>query len=133
VAEYTDDERKHLEFVQAVVNRLSGSSALVKAWALTLGIASYGVARLTLIPELTLIGIAAVVLLALLDARYLVLERRFRALYDRIRAQQIDLYDMSIRAADAALGPVLRSWSVLGFYGVVAAVGVVAFISSLAR
>ena len=133
VTDFSDDERKHLEFVQAAIVRMATASGWVKGWAVTVGVAAYGVARLTLLPELSLIGVVAVALLALLDARYLVLERRSRALFERVRNRTARDYDMALRPADASLSAAVTSWSVLGFYAVLLAIGVVASVSALAR
>lgn len=133
VTEFSDDERKHLEFVQAAIVRMATASGWVKGWAVTVGVGAYGVGRLTLLPELSLIGVVAVALLALLDARYLMLERRFRALFERVRKRTATDYDMAIRPADASLDSAVKSWSVLGFYGALLALGVVASVSALIR
>ena len=133
MTEFSDDERKHLEFVQSAIARMATASGWVKGWAVTLGLAASGAARLTILPELSLIGAAAVALLGLLDARYLTLERRFRALFDRVRTRSATDYEMSILPSDASVGAAVMSWSVLGFYGVVLAICIGAFISALAR
>ncbi len=133
VAQFSDDQRKHLEFVQAVITRMSASSSSVKGWVVALAVAAYGAANVAAVSEVALVGMVAVILLGVLDARYLTLERRFRALYDRIRRGKVEPYDMTVQAADARLARVVWSWSVLGFYGAVLLVGAEAFVSVLAR
>ena len=133
VAQFSDDQRKHLEFVQAVITRMSASSGAVKGWAVALAVAADGAVNAAAVSEVALVGMVAVILLGVLDARYLTLERRFRALYDRIRRGKVESYDMTVQATDARLARVVWSWAVLGFYGAVLLVGAVAFVSVLAR
>lgn len=80
----TDAVAKHLEFIQAIINRLAGNSFLLKGWSITLAAGLFalasrdsqpGVAAIALLPSLTFWG---------LDAYYLRQERLFRALYRNV-------------------------------------------------
>jgi hypothetical protein len=86
----TDHQIKHLELVQAVINRLAGNSFSIKGWSITLVSALFVLAAkdanaryaiLALLPALGFWG---------LDAYYLRQERLFRKLYDSIRTQTAD-------------------------------------------
>lgn len=101
--------------------------------AIALAVAAYGAANVAVVAEVALVGMVAVTLLGLLDARYLTLERRFRALYNRVRQGECEPYDMTVASADVRFVSALWSWSVLGFYGAVLLVGAIVFVSVLAR
>lgn len=133
MAQFDDDQRKHLEFVQAVIARMSSSAGAVKGWATALAVATYGAANVATAAPVALMGMVAVALLGLLDARYLTLERRFRSLYEKLREGKGEPYDMSVQNSDGRFAEALRSWSVLGFYGAVLALGAVAFLTALLR
>lgn len=129
-----EDRRQHLQFVEAVIARMSSSSALAKGWALTIATATYGYAGTKNSAIVALLGIAAVVMFALLDARYLLQERRYRKLFDGVRADQVELYDMNAAAycknldnsdqTDISWPSVFRSWSIREYYGIIALAGV---------
>lgn len=77
----TDDQRKHLEFIQAVITRQAGNSFLVKGWALTVASAFYGYAVNKDSPWVAVIGLLVAGTFGYLDAFYLRQERLFRCLY----------------------------------------------------
>ena len=88
-----DRKLKHLEFVQAVINRLSTNSFLLKGWsvllisglfALAAAQDNKGFAIYSLVPAIALWG---------LDGYFLALERNYRGLYDKVRLltpEQVD-------------------------------------------
>ena len=95
----SQEQVKHLEFIQAVVARLGNNSFLVKGWALTLAGAllafaadgsSWAVATTALLP------LAA---FWFLDGYFLQQERLFRKLYDAARrpASTVELFSMDLR------------------------------------
>ena len=55
-----EDRRKHLEFVQAVIARLSQSSATAKGWSLTIAGAAFGFSALNEVWYLSLLGLAVI-------------------------------------------------------------------------
>lgn len=93
-----DRKLKHLEFVQAIINRLSTNSFLLKGWsvvlisglfALAAAQDSKGFAIFSLVPASALWG---------LDGYFLALERNYRIMYKKIRVltpDQID-FDMEL-------------------------------------
>ena len=80
----TDDERKHLEFVQAAITRMANNSFLLKGWTVTLTAAVIGLVAKETKPELVLIAFVPALAFWGLDAYYLTLERRFRKLYEEL-------------------------------------------------
>ncbi|QKV95518.1 hypothetical protein HUT19_30400 [Streptomyces sp. NA02950] len=81
----SQDQVKHLEFIQAVVTRLGNNSFLLKGWCLTLaaGLLAFAAEGSRVSVAVT----AFVPLLAfwLLDGYFLWQERLFRNLYDQVR------------------------------------------------
>lgn len=114
----SDDERKHLDFIQSIVARLSSSSMTTKGWGLTVAIAAYSFAASEKTAEVAVLGSFAALLFGALDTRYLREERLFRCLYDDVRHGNVEPYAMTKdcyrdRCPSAA---VFWSWSIAGFY-----------------
>lgn len=90
------EKQKHLEFIQAVVNRLSHNSFLLKGWsvvlvsallALSVNDAAGGFVIVAYLPALIFWG---------LDGYFLREEKKFRKLYDRIRTLEGQTSDFSM-------------------------------------
>lgn len=133
-----EDYRKHLDFIQTTIGRMSSAAALVKGWALTVATATYGYAGTKDSIPVALIGIGAVLLFGYLDARYLRQEKQYRALYDAARRNEVELYELDA-ATYCATRPkeeatawgwrkVVGSWSVRDFYGVIVFAGLLVLI-----
>lgn len=124
----TEDQRKHLDYVQGIISRLSASSATAKGWSLTVATAAFGFSAANAIPSVAGLGLVAVAFFGVLDSYYLREERLFRHLYDDARKGKIEVYSMEKdRYLDCCpRSTVLRSWSVAGFYGPLLFVGVLA-------
>lgn len=131
----TEDQRKHLEFVQAIIARLASSSTAAKGWALTVATAAFGFSATEAVPEVAGLGLVIVAFFAVLDSYYLREERLFRALFDDARRGSVELYSMdrSGYASVCKRRSVIRSWSVLGFYGPLLLVGIAALIWSVLK
>ncbi len=96
-----EDRRKHLEFVQAVVTRMSASSATAKSWLLPVVTAAYGFAITNRSAGLAVLGLVATLLFALMDANYLRQEKAYRRLYDTIARGQRTVPHFSLDPSDA--------------------------------
>ena len=89
------EREKHLEFIQAVVNRLAANSFAYKGWAITVTaglVAFLSQGRAEFLPA------AAYPIIAFwyLDSHQLALERAYRKLYDAAREGDIDIYAMGL-------------------------------------
>jgi len=138
-ATVTDDRRKHLDFIQAAVSRMSSSSSTAKGWLLPVVTATYGYAVSKRAAEVALLGLAAAGLFAFLDAHYLRQERAFRALYRAAVQGTVATYEMSNgsyfrkpsggendqREKNCRWPAVIKSWSLGGFYGPLIVVGLI--------
>lgn len=95
--QFSEDERKHLEFIEATVTRMNTNSLKMKGWAVTLVSALLGFAATTKVPVLCLVAIIPSAMFGYLDAYYLSLERSFRDLYKAAINHELsndDLYTM---------------------------------------
>lgn len=87
---------KHLEFIQAAINRMAGNSFLLKGWTVTL---SGGLLALTfkqMDRHYLIISLAVLLLFWFLDSYYLSRERRFIALYNVVRTKNEEDTDFSM-------------------------------------
>lgn len=122
-----EDRRQHLSFIQAVITRMSQSSATAKTWLLPIVSAAYGYTITKDAPAIALLGALAVVVFGLLDANYLKQERAFRKLYDDVaRGRAIPAFALNPALASPEKGTKInywpdwrdvRSWAILPFYG----------------
>ena len=137
------DVEKHLEFIQAVIGRLAGASALVKAWCLTVATAALGYAWTKNADEVAWVAIFAVAMFAFLDVHYLREERKYRALYKEARLGNVQTYDMDARPYGKRRNPrynrecgwwsTVQSWSVWAFYGAILILAVIVWTTNGTR
>ncbi len=76
---------KHLELVQAVINRLAGNAFLFKGWAITIAAGLSAFAAASSERAALVVACVASSLFWGLDGYYLFLELRYRDLYDAVR------------------------------------------------
>jgi hypothetical protein len=119
---------KHLEMVQAIVARIANHGAALKNWCITTTTAVCGFAITLQRPLVALLALLPIVTFALLDTPYLRVERRFRELFDRIRAEDWATppgFEINLQGAPKVnYWGVFISWSIASFYALLA-VGVV--------
>ncbi len=121
---------KHLEFIQHVVTRLSQNSFLLKGWSVVLVAALIALSAGDRNPSFILLAYLPAIVFWGLDGYFLLQERLFRALYDRVRAIDEDAIDFSMDAS--VIKDSVPSWAgavfsitLLAFHGVlVFAIGV---------
>jgi hypothetical protein len=80
-----EERIKHLEFIQAVINRMATNSFFVKGWVLTLaaGLLTMSASRLSW--QSAVVGLVPLLCFWSLDGYCLQQERLFRHLYDDVR------------------------------------------------
>ena len=122
--------QKHLEIMQGVINRMAENSRSCKLWCVTLVAAVLVLVARTGEPLHALIALTPAVVLYVLDAYYLSLERGFRRSYrtfvSKVHNDQLsttDLYAIATTGsvAKGVFWAMFRSFSVLPFYLVVTA------------
>jgi len=79
-----EDKRKHLELIQGVVNRMASNSFLFKGWSITIiaGISAFAAKDSN--TALMVVPIVSTLLFWSVDAYYLMLERAFRNIYNKV-------------------------------------------------
>lgn len=118
-----ESKLKHLEFVQAVINRMASNSFLLKGWSVTLVSAVFVLAvkdgNASVIP----VAYLPVIVLWFLDAYFLRQERLYRKLYDAVRVLPDERIDFSLDAlgySTVVAGYFATVWSITlrWFHGV---------------
>ncbi len=80
-----ESKLKHLEMIQAVVNRMASNSFLLKGWSVTLVSALLALAAANSDRRFVFVAVLPLLMFWLLDAYFLRQERLFRKLYDKVR------------------------------------------------
>lgn len=116
------DKHKHLEMIQAVINRMGSNSFVFKGWSITIitGISAFVANDKNL--SLILIPFIATILFWSVDAYYLMLEREFRKLYKTVAAKNEDDIDFQLKAGDTSFSNWFKTvWRPIlaVFYGVI--------------
>jgi hypothetical protein len=76
---------KHLEFIQAVVNRMANTSFLLKGWSITIIAALFAFSAKEGAIAVLWLGVLLTLVFWYLDSYFLWQERLFRSLYDHVR------------------------------------------------
>ncbi len=124
-----ESKLKHLEMIQAVVNRMANNSFLLKGWAVTLVSALLALAAANSDRRFVFVAVLPLLMFWLLDAYFLRQERLFRKLYDKVRKLDEKAIDFSMNTAPhvaetASWIGVMFSRTLVIFYGALA-VGVI--------
>jgi len=119
-----DTKLKHLEFLQAVISRMAANSFLLKGWSVTLAAALFALAAKDANPKLIAIAYYPILVFWLLDGYFLLQERLFRALYDKVRKTPESDIDFSMDTSEFRSGRNTWARSTLSttliiFYGTV--------------
>ena len=120
--EPSDNQVRHLEIIQGVINRMASNTFALKVLAgiLAAAVLSYAGAANDVQPVLVWIGVIPVGAFWYLDCRYLRLEKLFRKLYNAVRKGNVEEpFDMNCSRFDAEVPnhlDIAWSWSVRDFY-----------------
>lgn len=90
------NKHKHLEFVQAAINRMAGNLFLLKGWSITLIAALFALAAKDANQFYILIAYFPLFIFWSLDGYFLSQERKFRALYNYVRKLDESHIDFSM-------------------------------------
>ena len=94
-----DNKIRYLEMIQGVINRMAKNSFALKGWAVTLVAGIFALASKDADKLFCLIAYAPILVFWGLDSYYLLQERLYRTLYNKVRVmseEQID-FDMNTR------------------------------------
>ena len=100
----TENQIKHLEFIQNIITRMNSNSFQIKGWTITIVSALLALFASSEKKEVLylFVAIAPTLIFWFLDTYYLRQERKFRGLYDEVRTlsksenQQEDITDFSM-------------------------------------
>lgn len=130
-----ENMRAHLAMIQGVVDRMGGNLFFLRGWSITLLAGLFAVSTSPLLSVDRWAPALFFLLLGLFwvyDGYFLSLERKYRALYDKVRKLSEEDVDFSMNVsefkihADKTLLSAMLSPTLLGFYGVLG--GAMAFI-----
>ena len=108
-----EDKRKHLEFVQGVVNRMASNSFLFKGWSITIIAGLSAFATTDSNTAFMVIPIVSTLLFWSVDAYYLMLERAFRNIYNKVAKTKPEQIDYSLTPAKE--DRTVKSWAKVFF------------------
>ena len=91
-----NDKHKHLEFLQAAINRMAGNLFLLKGWSITLIAALFALAAKDSNQAYAALAYFPLLMFWTLDGYFLSQERCFRALYDHVRTLNESQIDFSM-------------------------------------
>jgi len=97
---FSEDNKKHLDYLQAVITRMNTNSFQIKSMAVTIVAALLALYASTLNVLFVFIPILPTMLFWLLDSYYLQQERKFRGVYNNVAGLKSDIaikvYEMPI-------------------------------------
>lgn len=133
---HTEAQISYLQMIQGVIDRMSTTSAIFKGFcaAIITGISAVSFTEIN--RWVLLLAVSPVICFFILDIYYLMLEKRYRALYNSVRTGQhaID-FDLSLaetkgnKRASASIWMCLKSPSIFLFYtpAIIIAAAVITF------
>lgn len=117
------NKQKHLEMIQSVINRMAQNSFMIKGWCLTLIVALFALIKDSLNYITILVSIISIIFFGFLDAYYLMLERRYRKLFDIVREKKENDIDYNMETPkgykneNTTYFQALFSKSIIFYYG----------------
>lgn len=94
-----ENKIKHLELIQGVINRMAGNSFALKGWAVTLIAGIFALASKDADKSYSLVAYIPITVFWGLDSYYLLQERLYRSLYEKVRFLPEDKIDFSMKAS----------------------------------
>ncbi len=95
-----ENKRKHLEFIQAVINRLAGNSFLLKGWTVALLSALFILSAKDANQIFIAFAYFPAIVFWILDGYFLSQERLFRSLYNKVRKLNEKEIDFSMERSE---------------------------------
>lgn len=105
------DKHKHLEFIEAVIARMAHHSFLIKGWTVTVLAALLALAATAKQVEFILPGFIVVLAFWWLDSFFLLTEKGYRTLYDKVRALPEEKIDFDMTTSKGELSRFNIAWS----------------------
>lgn len=96
-----DNKVNHLQMIQGVISRMASNSFALKGWAVTLVAGIFALASKDTDKLYFIVAYLPIVVFWCLDAYYLLQERLYRALYNKVRCLPNDAIDFSMDTSPA--------------------------------
>jgi hypothetical protein len=116
-----DGKLKHLEMIQAIINRMASNSFVFKGWSVTILAGLSAFAAKDASKKFLVVAFFATMLFWMVDAYYLSLEREYRKLYEKVAKKEPKQIDFSMKLPPYSK---VRAWFssltapiMTGFYG----------------
>lgn len=99
-----EEKMKHLEMIQGVINRMASNSFMLKGWAVTLVAGIFALVGNDAEKIYYIIAYIPIIVFWGLDSFYLLQERLYRGLYEKVRILDNSDIDFSMKATEAEFG-----------------------------
>ena len=93
---YKESEIKHIEMIEAVIERMGQNSFALKGWTMTLIVAICALSATGSERRFAFIAVAPIIIFWFLDSYYLQRERKYRELYNRVIKHEAPAFSMDI-------------------------------------
>lgn len=117
----TQDQIKHLEFIQNVITRMNANSFQIKGWTITIVSALLAIYASSSNVAYIFVAIAPTLLFWFLDAYYLQQETKYRKLYESAIAENtvISPFNMNASGFKVCYCGIFLSKTIVWVYGVI--------------
>lgn len=99
-----ENKIRHLEMIQGIISRMAGNSFLLKGWAVTLVAGIFALAEKDADKLYFIIAYIPIIVFWGLDSYYLLQERLYRSLYEKVSAYDESDIDFSLKATISEFG-----------------------------
>jgi hypothetical protein len=93
-----EKKHKHLDYIQAIINRMAANSFLIKGWTITLVSAIIALSNKESKQLLAYTSLLPIIIFWLLDSYFLFQERLYRAVYNDVRVKNENDIDFDLNA-----------------------------------
>ena len=101
-SDFVDRKISHLNMIQVVISRMGSNSFALKGWSVGIMIAVYAFAGNSNV-KAVIVTLMPLIVFWFIDAYYLMLERKYRCLYDDIRKKDEKEIDFSMNPNDVKI------------------------------
>lgn len=122
-----DDKRQHLIFIEDTISRMSSNSFLTRGWAVTILTALFTLYGSCQNKNVLFVILGISVVFWIIDSYYLMLERGYRDLYDKVRKQKPSEITYEMKTSGVSCSNwfrAIRSFTFLFSYLLVLIIGV---------
>ena len=100
----SENKIRHLEMIQGVINRMASNSFMLKGWAVSLVAGIFALAAKDTDKLYFLVAYIPVIIFWRLDSYYLLQERQYRCLYEKVRLTSEKVIDFSLKVSKDDIG-----------------------------